>query len=80
MSDVKKKQKKGVVVSDKPDKSVVVEVSEFIKHPRYQKYYTESKKYMAHDPDNAYSEGDEVVIEECRPMSKKKRFRVITAQ
>ena len=68
---------KGVVVSDKMDKTVVVTVSRFIKHPLYGKFYKVSKKYKAHDEENKYKVGDKVEIVETRPMSKDKRFRVI---
>jgi small subunit ribosomal protein S17 len=68
---------KGVVVSDKMDKTVVVSVSRFIKHPLYGKFYKVSKKYKAHDEENKYKTGDSVEIVETRPISKDKRFRVI---
>jgi len=68
---------KGVVVSDKMDKTVVVSVSNFIKHPKYGKYYKVSKKYKAHDEENKCKIGDEVEIVETRPISKDKRFSVI---
>ena len=68
---------KGVVVSDKMDKTVVVTVSRFVKHPLYGKFYQVSKKYKAHDENNKYKVGDKVEIVETRPISKDKRFRVI---
>ncbi|KKR79604.1 MAG: 30S ribosomal protein S17 [Candidatus Nomurabacteria bacterium GW2011_GWA2_40_9] len=68
---------KGVVVSDKMNKTVVVSVSRFIKHPKYGKFYKVSKKYKAHDEDNKYKTGDIVEIVETRPISKDKRFKVI---
>ena len=67
---------KGVVVSDKMDKTVVVSVSRFIKHPKYGKFYKQSKKYKAHDEENKYKVGDKVEIIETRPISKDKKFRV----
>lgn len=67
----------GVIVSDKMDKTVVVEVNRYVKHPKYGKYYTISKKYKAHSDNNEYKIGDTVVIEECRPISKDKSFIVI---
>lgn len=67
----------GVVVSDKMDKTVVVAVSRFIKHPLYGKFYKVSKKYKAHDEENKYKTGDRVEIIETRPISKDKKFRVI---
>jgi len=68
---------KGIVVSAKMDKTVVVSVSRFIKHPLYGKFYKVSKKYKAHDEDNKYKVGDKVEIVETRPISKDKRFKVI---
>jgi small subunit ribosomal protein S17 len=68
---------KGVVVSDKMDKTIVVSVSRFIKHPKYGKYYKVSKKYKAHDEENAHKTGETVEIIETRPISKDKRFKVL---
>ena len=67
---------KGVVVSDKMDKTIVVAVSRFIKHPKYGKFYSQTKKYKAHDEENKYKTGDKVEIIETRPISKDKKFRV----
>lgn len=69
---------KGVVVSNKMQKTVVVSVSRFIKHPLYGKFYKVSKKYKAHDEENKCKIGDNVEIVETRPISKDKRFRVVT--
>jgi small subunit ribosomal protein S17 len=68
---------KGVVVSDKMDKTVVVNVSRFVKHPLYGKFYKVSKKYKAHDEENVCKIGDKVEIVETRPISKDKRFKVV---
>jgi small subunit ribosomal protein S17 len=68
---------KGVVVSNKMDKTVVVSVSRFVKHPLYGKFYKVSKKYKAHDEENIYKIGDKVEIIETRPISKDKRFKVV---
>lgn len=68
---------KGVVVSDKMDKTVVVSVSRFVKHPLYGKFYKVSKKYKAHDENNRCKVGDKVEIVETRPISKDKNFSVI---
>ncbi|HBA45745.1 30S ribosomal protein S17 [Candidatus Nomurabacteria bacterium RIFCSPLOWO2_02_40_28] len=68
---------KGIVVSDKMDKTVVVSVSRFIKHPLYGKFYKVSKKYKAHDEENKYKTGDNVEIVETKPISKDKRFKVV---
>ncbi len=81
-TDTKEKVKKqstmkGVVVGDKMDKTVVVSVSRFIKHPLYGKFYKVSKKYKAHDEENKHKTGDTVEIVETRPMSKDKRHKVI---
>lgn len=67
----------GVVVSDKMDKTVVVSVSRFVKHPKYGKFYKINKKYKAHDEENKYKIGDKVEITETKPISKDKRFRVV---
>ena len=68
---------KGVVTSDKMDKTVTVLVKRFVKHPKYKKFVTITKKYKAHDADNQNKEGDSVQIEATRPISKDKRFKVI---
>jgi small subunit ribosomal protein S17 len=67
----------GVVVSDKMDKTVVVAVTRFVKHAKYQKYLKITKKYKAHDEDNASKIGDKVAIKETRPLSKDKRHEVV---
>jgi len=67
----------GEVVSDKMDKTVVVEVRTLRQHPRYKKYITYSRKFKAHDEDNACRTGDRVLIEETRPLSREKRWRVV---
>lgn len=73
-----RKQLKGVVVSDKMEKTITVLVNRFVKHPKYKKYMRISKKYKVHDEMNKYKEGDSVVIEEHAPISKDKRFKVIS--
>lgn len=72
-----RKQISGVVVSDKMDKTVVVLSSKYSKSKIYGKYLSRRKKYKAHDENNEYKIGDKVVIEECRPISKDKKFKVI---
>ncbi|HEX5184678.1 MAG TPA: 30S ribosomal protein S17 [Allosphingosinicella sp.] len=67
----------GIVVSDKTDKTVVVNVERRVKHPLYGKIIRRSKKYHAHDEGNDYREGETVRIEETRPISKLKTWRVI---
>ena len=69
---------RGVVVSDKMDKTVTVKVERRIMHPLYKKFIRRSKKYAAHDEANACKEGDRVSIRECRPLSKCKTWEVIT--
>lgn len=72
----KRKQFIGTVVSDKMDKTVVVMVETLVKHPLYGKYIRRRKKYMAHDENNECKIGDKVLIEETRPLSRRKRWRV----
>lgn len=72
-----KRQLKGVVSSDKMDKTVVVTVSTRKRHKKYMKYYNVSKRFKAHDENNEYRTGDSVLIEETRPLSKDKRWRVV---
>ncbi len=67
----------GVVVSDKMDKTIVVKVERFVQHPRFKKYIKRSKKYYAHDERNEAGVGDTVEIEETRPLSKLKRWRLV---
>ena len=66
----------GKVVSDKMDKTVTVLVERKVKHPLYGKVIRRSKKYHAHDENNEFHEGDTVVIEESRPLSKTKSWKV----
>lgn len=72
-----RKVRVGVVVSDKPDKTVIVKVERRIKHPMYGKSIARSQRYYAHDEKNEYKVGDTVKITETRPLSKLKRWRVI---
>ena len=67
----------GTIVSDKPEKTVVVRVERRVKHPLYGKIIRLSKKYHAHDEGNAYRTGEQVRIEECPPISKKKNWTVL---
>lgn len=71
------KKLSGKVTSSKMNKTIVVSVDRYIKHPKYQKYLVRSKKYKAHDGENICKEGDMVTVESCRPLSKDKAFRVI---
>jgi small subunit ribosomal protein S17 len=67
----------GTVVSDKGDKTVVVNVQRRVMHPLYKKFITRSKRFSAHDPENRFKQGDMVRIIECAPVSKSKRFAVV---
>lgn len=73
---VNKKTLQGVVVSDKMQKTLVVNVQRFIKDPKYGKYMKVSKKYKAHYEGEGIKVGDKVTIAECRPRSKDKHFEV----
>lgn len=79
MSDKKSNKRTlvGTVVSDKMDKTVVVRTERRIKHKLYGKFMRRDTKYMAHDPLEAAGIGDRILIQECRPMSKHKRWRVV---
>ena len=72
-----KKQFTGTVTKDKMDKTVVVSVPRFVKHPKYQKFYKQTKTFKAHDEKNQYKIGDKVTIEETKPISKDKNFIVV---
>ena len=67
----------GVVTSDKMKDTVVVKVSRFVKHPKYGKFLKIDKKFKAHDAGNTKKIGDKVEIQECAPISKDKKFRII---
>jgi small subunit ribosomal protein S17 len=72
-----KKTRQGVVVSDKMTKTRVVVIERVFRHPRYQRVITRSKRLKAHDEQNASKVGDRVLIEETRPLSKEKRWRIL---
>jgi len=80
--DVKKKNNKktlrGVAVSDKMKDTVVIAVSRYVKHPKYKKYQKIIKRHHAHDKGNLVQVGDKVEIQETTPISKTKRFIVVT--
>jgi small subunit ribosomal protein S17 len=80
MSEINKskKTKTGSVVSDRMEKSIVVQVERKNQHPLYGKYVKKTVKYLADDPENLCKIGDLVLIEECRPLSKRKRWRLRT--
>ncbi len=72
-----KKKLQGIVVSDKMQKTVVVNVERIKEHPKYKRRYKIHKKYKAHDQNQEYHVGDTVVIEETAPISKDKKWKVI---
>jgi len=72
-----KKILKGVVTSDKMDKTIVVKVTRFVEHAKYGKRIKKTKKYKAHDETNSKKIGDTVEIEETRPISKDKKFKIV---
>lgn len=69
---------KGTIVSDKMQKTAVVEVLRLKKHPKYKKYFKVTKGFKAHNPENQYRVGDKVMIQETKPMSKDKRWMIIS--
>lgn len=72
-----RKEKQGVVVSDKMEKTVVVRVDTTMRHPDYKKVISRSKKFYAHNEIEGVAMGDTVIIRETRPLSKMKRWRVV---
>jgi len=72
-----RKQRVGIVASNKMEKTITVLIERRIKHPIYGKYVKKSKKFMAHDEANECSIGDLVKIEESRPLSKRKRWKLV---
>jgi small subunit ribosomal protein S17 len=73
----KRKTRIGLVSSSKMDKSITVTIEKRVKHPIYKKYFKKTTKFMAHDEKNECSEGDMVKIMETKPLSKKKRWRLV---
>ena len=73
-----KRKLTGVVVSDKMSKTRVVSISRLKKHPKYLKYFKASSRFKAHDEKNEYKVGDTVIIEESRPISKEKKWKIIS--
>ena len=78
ITETKQRKFTGVVVSDKMTKTIVVKVESVKIHPKYQKRYTESRKYKVHDEKNQFKIGDKVVFVQCRPLSKDKRWRALS--
>ncbi len=82
-TDTKKEKKggkvlNGIVVSDKMQDTLVVAVTRFVKHPKYHKFIKRVKKYHVHSVDTDVSVGDKVSIKECKPISKTKRFEIVS--
>ncbi|MCR4438882.1 MAG: 30S ribosomal protein S17 [bacterium] len=73
----RRKTKVGVVVSDKMNKSRVVAVTRRVKHPQYEKYVRRTSTFMCHDEGNESHVGDKVLIMETRPLSRRKRWRLV---
>ena len=73
-----RKTKTGIVTSNKMNKTIIVKVERLIKHPIYGKYVKRWTKFWAHDEDNIANIGDKVLIKETRPLSKKKRWRLVS--
>lgn len=76
-TECRRRTKEGVVLSNKMQKTVVVKVERTLRHPQYGKVITRSKRYYAHCEDPAIKVGDRVTIEETRPLSRLKRWRVV---
>ena len=75
-----KRKLSGVVVSDKSDQTIVVNVARRFKHPRYSKFITKTEKYHAHDAKNTAKTGDTVTIIESRPFSKLKKWELVSVK
>lgn len=76
----KKRTLTGKVVSNKPNKTVTVLVERKVKHPVYGKFVRRSTKYHVHDENNECNAGDTIIIEECRPLSKTKSWRLVSIE
>ena len=77
MAETTRRTKVGTVVSDSMDKTIVVQVDSLKRHPKYHKSYKVSKKFKAHDEENQFKVGDKVEIEETKPISRHKHFKVV---
>ena len=80
MSEINKRTETGLVISSKRDKTITVVVERKVKHPIYKKILRRSSKLQAHDQDNACNEGDLVTIQECRPLSKTKSWKLLKVE
>ena len=72
-----KRKLEGIIVSDKMNKTRVVAINRLKKHAKYQKYYQTTERFKVHDENNEFKTGDKVVIEESRPLSKDKKWKII---
>ena len=80
MTEINTRTTTGLVVSSKRDKTITVMVERKVKHPLYKKILRRSSKLQAHDQDNACNEGDLVTIQECRPLSKTKSWKLLKVE
>lgn len=71
------KERVGIVISNKMDKTIVVKIENRYPHPIYSKILVKTKKYLAHDEFDECNMGDQVLVEECRPLSKRKRWKLV---
>lgn len=71
------KQEVGIVISNKMQKTIVVKIENRYAHPMYSKTLIKTKKYLAHDESGECNIGDQVLVQECRPLSKKKRWKLV---
>ena len=71
------KQEVGIVISNKMQKTIVVQIVDRYSHPIYSKTLSKTKKYLAHDELETCNIGDQVLVEECRPLSKRKRWKLV---
>ena len=71
------KQQNGIVISNKMNKTIVVKIENRYPHPIYSKILVKTKKYLAHDEQNKCNIGDQVLVQECRPLSKRKHWKLI---
>ena len=78
LENLKGRSLQGIVISDKSDKTIVVRVETLVKHPLFKKYVRRRKKFTAHDPMNECGIGDKVKIVECRPLSRNKRWHLVS--
>jgi len=80
MTEINTRTQTGLVVSSKRDKTITVMVERKVKHPLYKKILRRSSKLQAHDQDNTCNEGDLVTIQECRPLSKTKSWKLLKVE